>query len=115
MHSEKGYMSEHRIYLLGFYVPEKDLENVLQAVFAAGAGKFGNYDHCAWTVKGEGRFRPLKNSRPAFGKAGEETRLAEVKVECIVEQPYLKQVREALIKAHPYEEPAYHFVAADGA
>lgn len=107
-------MSDEKLYLLGFYVPEDGLEKVLQAVFSAGAGKFRNYDRCAWTTAGKGRFRGLENSRPALGKAGEETRVHETKVECIVSGKDLENVRTALLKTHPYEEPAYHFIAIDG-
>lgn len=99
------------LYLLGFYVPEKDLEKVLDAVFAAGAGKYRNYDRCAWTTAGKGRFRPLDGSHPAIGKANADTRVKEIKVECIVPGKQIAAVREALIKAHPYEEPAFHFIA----
>lgn len=114
MHSGKVFMSDQQLYLLGFYVPEDDLEKVLQAVFSAGAGKFRNYDRCAWTTAGEGRFRGLENSKPVLGKAGEEMHVHEIKAECIVPGRDLEKVRNALLEAHPYEEPAYHFIAIDG-
>ncbi len=99
-----------KLYLLGFYVAKKDLEKVLDAVFAAGAGKYQHYDRCAWTTKGQGRFRPLAGSQPHIGKRNRDTKVKEIKVECIVSQENLKAVREALISAHPYEEAAFHFI-----
>lgn len=34
------------MYKICFYVPESHLEKVKEALFAAGAGKIGNYDSC---------------------------------------------------------------------
>lgn len=53
------------------YVPEPDLEKVKEAMFAAGAGCTGHYDHCCWQTKGVGQFKPLPGSKPALGKEGE--------------------------------------------
>ena len=102
-------MSDHH-YLLSFYVPEEDLETVLEAVFSAGAGRYKNYDRCAWTTSGNGRFRPLEKSNPYIGKQNEESKVNEIKVECMVAKEDLRSVKEALLRSHPYEEPAYHFI-----
>ena len=58
------------MYTLCFYVPESALEQVKAAVFAAGAGRIGNYDQCCWQVAGQGQFRPLAGSNPAIGRQG---------------------------------------------
>lgn len=97
-------------YHLAFYVPEDHLEPVLEAIFAAGAGRYKDYDKCAWTTRGQGRFRPLENSDPYIGRQMEDTKVDEIKVECMVKKEYAEAVKEAMIKAHPYEEPAYHFI-----
>jgi hypothetical protein len=31
-----------------YYVPESHLESTKLAIFGAGAGGIGNYEHCAW-------------------------------------------------------------------
>lgn len=36
------------LFKLCFYVPVENAEQVKAAVFAAGAGRIGNYDCCAW-------------------------------------------------------------------
>jgi len=97
-------------YLLSFYVPEENLESVLEAVFEAGAGKYKGYDRCAWTTAGNGRFRPLESSNPYIGRQNEDTKISEIKVECIIKEENLQAVKEALLEAHPYEEPAYHII-----
>ena len=97
-------------YLLEFYVPEDDLEAVLEAIFEAGAGRYKDYDRCAWTTRGKGRFRPLAGSNPYIGRQSEDTKVEEIKVECMVREEKVNPVKAALLKAHPYEEPAYHFI-----
>ncbi len=99
-----------QLYLLEFYVPEENMEEVLEAVFDAGAGRYNQYDRCAWTTKGTGRFRPLEDSNPYLGRQNEDTRVEEMKVECMVREEYVKAVQEALLTTHPYEEPAYQFI-----
>ena len=47
------------MYKLSFFVPPSHVEVVKDAVFAAGGGRIGNYDHCAWQVLGQGQFRPI--------------------------------------------------------
>lgn len=95
------------IYKIAVYVPEKNLEAVKEAMFAAGAGRIGNYDACAWQVSGMGQFRPLKGSNPVFGKQNKLEKIAEYRVEMICPKQYIKKVVDALKQAHPYEEPAY--------
>ena len=98
------------MYRLNFYVPQNDLEKVKEALFKAGAGKIGNYRKCCWQVRGQGQFLPLKNSNPAIGKVGSVEEVVEYKVEMVCEDSLVRQVTNALIEAHPYEEPAYDLV-----
>lgn len=97
------------MYQLTFYVPASHLETVKDAVFAAGAGHYGNYDRCAWQTLGEGQFRPLADSDPYLGEIDLVERIAEYKVEMIVDASYIKQVLAALLATHPYQQPAYGF------
>jgi dinuclear metal center YbgI/SA1388 family protein len=46
------------------FVPESDKDNVLQAMFDAGAGKIGNYSECSFSAEGIGTFKPLENANP---------------------------------------------------
>ena len=88
-------------------MPASHLESVKAAVFAAGAGKLGNYDKCSWQIKGEGQFRPLAESSPFAGQIGELERLAEYKVEIVCPDEFIAAAVAAMKRAHPYEEPAY--------
>jgi hypothetical protein len=97
------------MYQLTFHVPASHLEQVKNALFAAGAGQYNGYDRCAWQTLGEGQFRPLAGSDPYLGEVGQLERIAEYKVEMIVEDNCIKPVAAALLSAHPYQQPAYGF------
>ena len=99
------------LFKLCFYVPEEYLEPVKEAVFAAGAGRIGDYDSCCWQVLGQGQFRPLDGSKPFIGENGQLETVNEYRVEMVCDEGVLKSVIAALRLAHPYEEPAFDVVA----
>ena len=95
------------MYALFFYVPESHLEAVKGAVFAAGAGAIGDYKNFWWQVLGQGQFQPMAGSQPFIGTQGQQEKVAEWRVEVVVETASIQSVVSALKAAHPYEEPAY--------
>ena len=95
------------MYKLCFYVPLTHVDEVKRAVFAAGAGKIGDYDNCCWQVLGQGQFRPLSNSQPFIGDKGELSRVAEYRIEMVCDGQFIAPAVAALKSAHPYDEPAY--------
>ncbi|WP_267273377.1 NGG1p interacting factor NIF3 [Pseudomonas putida] len=95
------------MYKLAFFVPVSHVEVVKAAVFAAGGGRIGDYDHCAWQTLGQGQFRPLDGSQPFLGQTGQVEVVEEWKVELVVADELIVQVVAALKQSHPYETPAY--------
>ncbi|WP_341797701.1 MULTISPECIES: NGG1p interacting factor NIF3 [unclassified Pseudomonas] len=95
------------MYKLAFFVPASHVEVVKAAVFAAGGGRIGHYDHCAWQTLGQGQFRPLDGSQPYLGQTGQVEVVEEWKVELVVADDLIAQVVAALRQSHPYETPAY--------
>lgn len=95
------------MFKLCCYVPESHVESVKIALFGAGAGRIGNYEHCAWQVLGQGQFRPLAGSQAFIGEQGSLASVAEYRVEMVCEDAVIAEVVEALRRAHPYEEPAF--------
>lgn len=89
------------------YIPETHVEAVKSALFAAGAGRYRNYDCCAWQVRGEGQFRALEGSQPFIGREGQVETVPEYRVEMICVEEHLDAVVAALRASHPYEEPAF--------
>ena len=95
------------LYQLIVYVPTGDAENLKEALFAAGAGKYENYDRCSWECGGRGQFRPLRGANPAIGSIDTVEYVEEIKIETLCSVENLKKVLRALKENHPYEEPAY--------
>ena len=98
------------MFKLTVYIPEAHVEQVKAALFAAGAGRYANYDCCAWQMLGQGQFRPLDGSKPFIGVFNRVERVPEYRVETIVPDDAVAAVVAALKAAHPYEEPAYDLV-----
>ena len=98
------------IFKLIYYVPESHLESTKLAIFEAGAGGIGNYEHCAWQVLGTGQFKPVKGANPFIGELDTLEQLPEWRVETIVTEEKAKAVAKALKANHPYEEPAFEFM-----
>lgn len=94
-----------------YYVPESHLEMTKSAIFEAGAGGIGNYEHCAWQVLGTGQFKPVKDANPFIGALDTLEQIPEWRVETIVSEVNAKRVALALKTSHPYEEPAFEFIA----
>ena len=94
-------------YKLVVFVPVESAAQIANAVFAAGAGHIGNYSHCSFTSQGQGSFLPLAGAHPAIGKRGTLEKVPEIRFEAIVPSEKLAAVITAMLKAHPYEVPAY--------
>ena len=93
------------------YVPRLHSYAVRQALFNAGAGEIGNYDSCSFNMEGVGTFQANDSAKPFVGNANELHSEPETRIEVILPE-YLKfKVLEVLLKTHPYEEPAYDFIA----
>lgn len=101
------------MYKITFYVPASHLEVVKAALFAAGAGRLGNYDSCAWQVKGQGQFRPLAGSNPRIGQRDVLETVEEYRVELVCDDACVRAAVAALRQAHPYEMPAYDVVRTE--
>ncbi|MEO9474518.1 MAG: Nif3-like dinuclear metal center hexameric protein [Cyclobacteriaceae bacterium] len=90
------------------FVPKENTDTVLQAMYEAGAGEIGNYDHCSFSSEGEGTFRPGDQSNPTLGSRGAEETVSENRLELIFPSFKSGQIIAALKQNHPYEEVAYY-------
>ena len=90
-----------------WFVPADALEATRAAVFAAGAGRIGDYERCSWYTAGTGTFLGGESTEPAVGESGREEHVPELRVETVVPEEALEDVVVALRLVHPYEEPAY--------
>lgn len=96
-------------YKLIVFVPCGYQAKVKESIFKAGAGTIGNYTECCFTSKGIGEFKPIDSATPFIGQTGNLEAVDEIKIEVLVAPEYINSVVNAMLQAHPYEEPAYEF------
>lgn len=95
------------------FCPADKADVVRDALFSAGAGSIGNYEHCSFNSTGEGTFKGNEKSNPYVGIPGQLHRENEVKIESIFPAYSEAQVLTSLMLAHPYEEVAYDVIPLD--
>lgn len=88
-------------------MPREALDPVRDALFAAGAGRIGDYERCSWYTQGTGTFLGREGSSPAIGERGREQRVAELRLETVYPVELEAEILKAMRAAHPYEEPAF--------
>jgi len=93
------------------FVPREALDTVRDALFAAGAGRIGDYERCSWYTDGTGTFKGGQGTRPSVGESGREERVLELRLETVFAEESQDAVLAALRAAHPYEEPAFDIYA----
>ena len=89
------------------YVPTSYADAVADAMHACGAGNIGDYEHCSYRIAGEGRYRAKAGAHPFVGTPGEMHSEPETRIEVIAHAAAKDRVVQAMLQAHPYEEPAY--------
>ena len=92
------------------YAPQAESKNLLDSLFAAGAGAIGDYSECTFTSNGEGSFKPGEAADPSLGKQGERHYEAETRIEVLVPFHCESAVIKALLSTHSYEEVAYDLI-----
>ncbi len=88
------------------FVPEAEAEQVAEAMFAAGAGRIGQYSKCSFRLPGQGTFMGSDESNPTVGKAGQFETVTELRLEAVAPESCVPDVLRAIRAAHSYEEPA---------
>ena len=94
-------------YKLVAFVPQDDVDLVRKALFAAGAGVIGEYEHCSWSVEGQGTFFGREGTAPVAGQSGRDEAVDELRLEVVFPRRLRRRVVATYLQAHPYEEPAF--------
>ena len=89
------------------FCPLEFADKVRQSLFDAGGGNIGNYDLCSYNLQGQGTFRALDNANPFVGEKNKIHFENEIRIEVIFPSYLEKQLVNALLDSHPYEEVAY--------
>lgn len=88
-------------------VPAENADVLRTALAKAGAGQIGEYSHCSFNIAGTGTFNGGPEANPTVGRRGWLERVDEIRVEMACAKSHLPAIERALVKAHPYEEPAW--------
>lgn len=102
-----------KLYKLVLFVPESHHEQVLEAIWRAGAGEIGSYSNCSFNIKGMGTFTPGPGTNPYIGTQGQLEKTDEIRIETIVPYSVHRKTVQAMLKAHPYDEVAYDLYPVD--
>lgn len=89
------------------FVPPTELDALLDAMSAAGAGQIGLYRRCAFHTSGIGTYIPETGASPVIGEAGKLEATEELRVEMVAPVSRKDAVVAAILSAHTYDEPAY--------
>jgi dinuclear metal center YbgI/SA1388 family protein len=93
---------------LTVFVPKEAAGQLLDALYAAGAGNIGNYSNCSFRAEGKGTFKPNAQANPTIGSAGRYEEVEENRIEVVFESYKKNQVLAGMQKGHIYEEIAYY-------
>lgn len=96
---------------LTVFVPTTHTQQVADALFEAGCGAIGDYEHCSFRAVGMGTFRPKEGANPFIGAVGQEETVDEHRLEVVLPSHAEARVLQAMRQAHPYEEVAYYLQA----
>lgn len=98
--------------LVTVFAPESAREALESAMAAAGAGRLGEYERCAFAAEGTGRFSPREGAHPQAGEPaaaphplGSAMSAGEVRLEMVAPPGKGPMVAAAARDVHPYEEP----------
>lgn len=101
------------VHKLCTFVPVEYAEQVLNALFEAGAGRTGLYSECSFTTMGKGTFKAGEGAKPFIGEVAKRHEENELKLEVTFASWRQQEVIAALKKSHPYEEIAFDLLKLD--
>ncbi|MDG3580811.1 Nif3-like dinuclear metal center hexameric protein [Galbibacter pacificus] len=104
---------KHTIKKLHTFVPIKEANKVREALFDAGGGSIGNYDHCSFNVEGKGSFKGNENSSPVVGEKGKTHYEEETQIGITFPKHAEAKILKALFNNHPYEEVAFEITTLE--
>lgn len=89
-------------------LPKEAYEPVRKALHTAGAGNLGHYSECSFRTEGTGTFLPSEEASPYIGEPHKTEEVEELRLEVILPTHKEEDVCAALLRAHPYQQPAYY-------
>ncbi|MFC3810484.1 Nif3-like dinuclear metal center hexameric protein [Lacihabitans lacunae] len=98
---------EEQLMKLTVFVPKEYSGQMLDALYAAGAGEIGNYSNCSFRTEGKGTFKPNEKATPWVGTPGRYEQVEENRIEVIFPVFLKAKVLAGMRAGHTYEEISY--------
>lgn len=99
--------AKNSLHKISVFVPNKNAQEVANAMHNEGAGEIGNYSNCSYQTEGIGTFKPSLKANPYLGEKDKIHSEPEVKLEVIASTHKTNKIINAMLAAHPYEEVAF--------
>ena len=99
-------MPTDHIYGMALDVPFDYLDAVMDAIDEVMEPVYPGYKRCFSYFPVKGTWKTVEGAHPYNGKVGEITTTDEMRLECVCRPEHLEAVLKAIVRVHPYEEPA---------
>ncbi|MBQ7256548.1 MAG: Nif3-like dinuclear metal center hexameric protein [Abditibacteriota bacterium] len=97
-----------KYYMMVCFATNEYKENILKALFEAGAGAKNNYKDVFFEFKGRCHFTAIGDANPLIGIHNEPVDIEEVSFSVLVSETDLDRVVETYKRVHPYDVPVYY-------
>lgn len=103
-----------KVFKVAVHVPEEYVDEMTVKINESMEPLYPGYDMVFSLTEVTGMWRPLEGSNPFIGNPGSVSVEKEIKVEFAVRERNLKDVINAVLDVHPYEEPAIDVIPMYG-
>ena len=97
-----------KYYMMVCFAMEEYKDNILRALFEAGAGTKNNYKDVYFEFSGKCHFTATVEAKPLIGIQDKPVSVEETSFSVLVSEIDLERVVETYKRIHPYEVPVYY-------
>ncbi len=102
------------VYKVSVYIPEEYVDELTVEINESMDPLYPGYDMVFSLTEVTGMWRPLEGSDAFTGTVDKISKEKEIKLEFSVKEENLKDVVNAVLSVHPYEEPAIDIIPMYG-
>lgn len=102
------------VYKVSVYIPEEYVDELTVKINESMDPLYPGYDMAFSLTEVTGMWRPLEGSDAFIGAVDKISKEKEIKVEFSAKKENLKDVVNAVLSVHPYEEPAIDIIPMYG-
>lgn len=102
------------VFKVAVYIPKEFVDRLTVKINDSMEPLYPGYDMTFSLTEVTSMWRPLEGSNPFIGDVGKISVEKEIKVEFSVRERYLKDVVNAILSVHPYEEPGIDIIPMHG-